>query len=120
MIGLFLCLLWILWPVVVTTQAQEIIYHEEPRRVWTEVFNAVGQGNGVYLTPTRDKLVAVSSVGTIKAFSTSGSVLWIFSPPLIDGRRTSCQSGIIFAEDASSSTYLAYMVMDTVAGQTTT
>ena len=118
MIGLVLVLFWIFWPR--RALAQDLIYHDQPRRIWSKTFNAIGEGNGVYLTPARDKLIAVSRTGILRAYDpANGDVLWTFSPPLMGGGSTSCQSGISFF-DASSSTHLAYMVIDTVAGQTTT
>ena len=118
MIGFLFWIVWALWPVL--TQAQEIIYHNEPRRAWTKTFNSIGEGNGVYLTPARDKLIAVSRAGILRAYDpASGDVLWTFSPPLMDGGSTICQSGVTFIEGASS-TLLAYMLVDTVAGQDTT
>lgn len=118
MIGYTILFFWIFWPV--RTHGQELVYHEQPRRVWSKTFNAIGEGNGVYLTPAQDKLIAVSRSGILRAYDpTNGDVLWTFSPPLMDGGSTSCQSGITFVE-GSESTYLAYMVIDAVASQITT
>lgn len=103
------------WLVIVN--AQDVIYHDEPRELWRKTFSAIGQGNGVYLTPSSEKLVAVSRSGILRAYNPAdGQVLWTFSPPLLGGGSVSCQGGITFVEKAGA-TYLAYMVIDTNQGE---
>lgn len=118
MTRLLCCLLWAVAFVLV--QGQGLTYHSSPREIWRQTFNAIGEGNGVYLTPTHDMLVAVSRVGILRAYNPDGGeILWTFSPPLIGGGSVSCQSGITFVE-TSAATYLAYMVVDTAAREVST
>ena len=114
------CWIHLLLVLPALVQSQSLVYHDAPREVWRKTFNAIGEGNGVYLTPSGDKLIAVSRAGILRAYDpTDGSVLWTYSPSLMDGGSVSCQSGITFIETFLT-THLAYMVMDTVAGQVST
>ena len=99
---------------------EQLVYNKEPRELWRQTFNAVGEGNGVFLTPAKDKLIAVSRAGILRAYNpTDGRVEWTYSPTLVTGGSVSCHSGITFVETLSS-TYLAYMVIDTVAKEVST
>jgi hypothetical protein len=100
--------------------AQDLLYHDEPRWLWSVTFNAIGEGNGLYMTPQKDKLIAVSRSGIVRAYTPmDGNVLWTFSPPPIDGGSVSCQSGATFVETSASS-FLVYMIIDRVAGESST
>lgn len=119
MMTMFRCLLWTAW-IVASVRAQDLVYHDRPREIWRRTFNAVGEGNGVFLSPAEDRLVVVSRAGILRAYDpANGNDLWTFSPPLVDGRSFSCQSGITFVE-TSQSTYLAYMIVDSFAGESST
>ena len=118
MMRLFRSLFLTVW--VASVRAQDLIYHDKPREIWRNTFNSIGEGNGVFLSPSKDKLVVVSRAGILRAYDpANGGDLWTFSPPLIAGRSFSCQSGITFVE-TSQSTYLAYMIVDSVAGEIST
>lgn len=110
-------LFFFVWSVLVTTlaQGQELVYLDEPREIWRKTFNAIGEGNGVYLTPSRDTLVAVSRAGILRAYDPAdGAVLWTFNPPLVQGASYWSQGGVTFAQTPSLE-YLAYMVIHTIA-----
>ena len=100
--------------------SQDLLYHEKPREIWRKTFNAIGEGNGVFLSPFKDKLMVVSRAGILRAYDPAdGRVLWTFSPPLMEGTSFSCQSGITFVETPEA-TYLTYMIVDNAAGETST
>ena len=114
-----LLLVWLAC-LLVSGQSQELFYHDQPHETWRMTFNSIGEGNGLYLTPAKDKLIAVSRSGILRSFSPSdGSVQWTFSPPLISGGSVSCLGGLTFVETVAS-TYLAYMVVDTINGEAST
>jgi hypothetical protein len=120
MLRMVFCILF--WTSTVLTLAlgQGLVYHDQPVEKWRKTFNAIGEGNGVFLSPPGDMLVAVSRLGIVRAYDPAdGGVLWTFSPPLIGGGSISCQSGITFVYTETLA-YLAYMVTDTVAGEVST
>ena len=85
----------------------DIIYHSTPKEVWRKTFNAIGQGNGVYLAAP-DLLVAVSRAGIVRGFNPSdGTILWTFSPLALTGGSVSCQGGMTLMEPPSSTALLA-------------
>eukprot|EP00977_Amphora_coffeiformis_P002529 scaffold473_cov156-Amphora_coffeaeformis.AAC.11 len=107
-----------IWVISVCTQ--DLLYHDKPHEIWRNTFNAIGEGNGVFLTPSKDKLVVVSRAGILRAYDPAdGSDLWTFSPPLMEGTSFSCQSGITFVETPQA-TYLTYMIVDNAAGEAST
>lgn len=116
---LFPAMLLTIW--VTSVCAQDLIYHDNPREIWRNTFNAIGVGNGVFLSPSKDALVVVSRAGILRAYDPAdGSDLWTFSPPLLAGTSFRCQSGITFVETPQATTYLAYMIVDNAAGEAST
>lgn len=105
-------LVWVI--ALISTQGQELVYLDEPRELWRFTFNAIGEGNGVYLSPSNDKLVAVSRAGILRAYDPAyGSTLWTFNPPFVQGASYRCLGGVTFAQTTTLE-YLAYMVIYTV------
>lgn len=52
-------------------------YLDEPVESWRSEFPATGMGNGVFVSPNGDMVVAVASSGLVRAYRPSnGEILW--------------------------------------------
>jgi outer membrane protein assembly factor BamB len=92
-------------PVVVQSQTTHFS-GDEVQVAWQIFTNAVGKGNGAFLSPRGDALVVVSSNGVVRALNPEdGVALWSF--PSTPGATSS--SGAFFNTNADTP-YVAYCV----------
>jgi outer membrane protein assembly factor BamB len=79
---------------------------DEVQMPWQKFTNAVGKGNGVFMSPRGDALVVVSSDTVVRALNPEdGEPLWSF--PATPGATTS--SGAFFNTNADTP-YVAYCI----------
>jgi hypothetical protein len=115
MFPMFAKIVTILAAVVSTTNAQityltpDEIAASATTPVWSGSASAVGEGNGVYLSPDGALAVVVSTDATVKAFnSLDGTVVWTFPAPTT----TATSLGGAFFCYASTTPFVLYSYVD--------
>ena len=111
---------WVLATLISITNAQPpddefFSYLPTPTLLWSEFAtsstNGVQQGNGLYMSPDGQMLVATSFDGTVRAFEPqTGAILWTYQPDSI-GLQYRCFSGVTFNYQADPK-YLVYAIAD--------
>jgi outer membrane protein assembly factor BamB len=82
----------------------------EASHLWERVVSGtVLEGNGVFLSPSEDRLIVASSNGGVTALEpSSGSIQWEYEPSLPGDPTLTSNSGISFTTFNAPSSYLVY------------
>jgi hypothetical protein len=87
---------------------------DSPLLIWTkDIGNGVLQGNGVFLTPNGNHLIATSEFGAVTCLDAlTAETVWEYVPSSVEGSIVRSRSGVAFTTENALEPYMVYSVDD--------
>jgi hypothetical protein len=94
----------------ITSAQQQSIEYITPQEAWRVPYLPMQRGNGVYMEPNGEILVAVSYYADVSAMNPlTGDLVWDYTPNLASGAILTTSSGITF-NSLANPPYLVFAV----------